>query len=180
MKKHVLRVLRLLFLFVLIFTVSTLPNNYVAIEPMYPETDHILLGEGSVTVPSIGRDVVMRSGVYETLQHAYKNQDTEFPFCLHGSSVDNKVKVEALRVPDVTLSHDSFGSFNNVSCALSPDYLGMIHNHPTGACFPSSIDFGRFNESTYATLEVVACRKDSEVSFFGVVKPDPTKFTNNN
>lgn len=126
-----------------------------------------------VSVVSMGdQKLLFREGALETLRHAYKDQDAEFPFCLHGTRSEDRILVKKLRVPDVDLSEGYFGVFNNAACVLDSGYLGMVHNHPTGVCFPSPLDFKRFRSSEFAILEVVACRNDLDgVSFFGASKP---------
>jgi len=120
------------------------------------------------------REVLFRKGLKETLRHAYKSQNSEFPFCLHGRNEGDTLFVESLMVPDVKMSGGSFGSFDNANCSLSPlEYLGVVHNHPTGMCYPSDIDFNRFRSSTFAVLEVVACRNPSHDVFFYAVSKLP-------
>jgi len=112
--------------------------------------------------------------VLNNMVFLYDGLPFEFPLCALGDRVDSLYHVHDVSIPVLTERSDSSASFIPISC-LSPEYLGMIHNHPTGWCGMSLADTKRFRDDSFARLEMVVCEANIErdtLRIYTMVKND--------
>jgi len=91
----------------------------------------------------------------------YDGQDREIPMCQMGYEQNGVRVVTNLILPYVFESTDSMASFNITPCDF-PNYLGIIHNHPSEFCIPGEMDMDRFVNDERASIETIVCGTNIE------------------
>ena len=86
----------------------------------------------------------------------YADQPREIPMCQFGFERNGIRFVNEVRIPYVIESTETMADFYRPNCD-SPDYLGIIHNHNNGICFPSEVDLERFINDDEASIESIVC-----------------------
>ena len=86
----------------------------------------------------------------------YADQPREIPLCQFGFEEDGVRVVTDVKMPYVLESTETMANFYRPDCDAS-DYLGIIHNHNNGVCFPSEVDLERFINDEEASIESIVC-----------------------
>lgn len=137
-----------------------------------PEADPQGVNPSDVKLDTFRPDskVYMRTDVAVNLLNVYDSVEKETPFCLHGVETENdEYVITRLQTPRMISSTEHSATLDNTNCANQSDYLGMIHNHPSGICVPSEIDIYRFMNDEDTLVEVIACNRKGSVEYFGIV-----------
>lgn len=112
--------------------------------------------------------IFLTNRVATNLSHLYASQSKEIPLCIFGEKEEDRYVVDEVRFPLINASTDSRTQFNGGRCRKHDDFLGYVHNHDhfsDSGCRPSVIDIRRLLLDEDSTLEVIACKKDTDVSF---------------
>lgn len=124
---------------------------------------------------SENQPVFLTDRVSANLSHLYSSQSKEIPLCLFGQKEQDGYVVDQVRFPRINASKNSSTQFNGGRCSKHDDFLGYVHNHDYfsgSGCHPSVIDIRRLLLDEDSTLEVIACKNESDVSFHAYHQQD--------
>ena len=123
-------------------------------------TTLLLAGCATTTSTIEIQDNPMINNVYFTPKvvnsffNIYGDQKREIPLCLEGLRVADNYIVHTTKIPFIVNSDEVSSTYNASSC-YTPEYLGMVHNHPTGPCRPSDVDLKRFREDDIRSQRLI-------------------------
>lgn len=128
----------------------------------------------SVVVENIeegpGSKIKLEPIVAANMRHTYDGTSKELPFCLFGHKKENGgYVVNDMDFPRIISSEKYRTEFSDRSCMQKDDYLGMVHNHEEGSCFPSDRDLFTFFSSRM-DIFLIYCRNNEEKVYVGVTR----------
>jgi len=107
-------------------------------------------------VTTRGKHIFISTHVVNNLSYLYSGIVREMPLCLLGYENDIGFFIRDLKMPFYTSGNENMSSFDKSVCD-GDEYLGLVHNHMSGNCGMSVIDYNRFRADTAARLELVVC-----------------------
>jgi hypothetical protein len=127
----------------------------------------------SNTVDTKGQraDVALTRILHAELSTIYSVAEKEIPLCLFGVKNENGTLLKRAAFPDQLSTTDSTVTFDGTSCEGQSDFLGYVHNHdpPESLCRPTPLDKARFWLNADSDVELIACTRESEVTFHSFV-----------
>lgn len=131
-----------------------------------PQRDVVIENTKKGPGPNISVDPVAASN----LEEIYASTEKEIPFCLFGSeNPDGSYRVNRLGVPQINSSETGTTTFNLDRCSKRENFLGMVHNHERGSCYPSQTDIRTFYSSGI-DIFMVYCKKQGDPIHIGVTR----------
>ena len=116
-------------------------------------------------------DIRLTRSLESTLSAVYSAAEKEIPLCLFGARNEGRVVLERTSFPDQLSTTDSTVTFDGASCEAQSDFLGYVHNHdpPESLCRPTPLDKARFSLNGDSEIELIACTRESEVTYHSFV-----------
>ena len=116
-----------------------------------------------------GSNIKLAPQVAKNLGHTYDATDKELPFCVFGEKKEKGYRVTDLDFPEIVTSQPNTTKFVSEECARRKDFLGIVHNHERGSCFPSKRDLFTFLSSDM-DIFLVYCRNKGDRTFVGITR----------
>lgn len=140
-------------LFVLMFSCAT-PGQRPSVNPGQDKEKRVV----SYVTDQLGDDTFVHTNktVGNRLAYMYAGLERELSFCLHGRSLGSNIWVDDLTIPTYASSQENSVRMNLSGCMARPDFLGIVHNHPSGSCYPSIVDVQEIVRNKY-DLGMVVC-----------------------
>jgi|GEM_PF-4562639 len=126
----------------------------------------------STTVEAMGpAGVLLTKSLESKLSVVYSTAEKEIPLCLFGDKNENETLLERAAFPDRLSTTDSTVTFDGSSCEDHRDFLGYVHNHdpPNSLCEPTPLDKVRFALNSDSDVELIACTRESDITFHAFV-----------
>lgn len=136
---------------------------------LYSNTSTIV--EKEVVVENATKsDISLEPVVANNLKQIYASTEKEIPFCLFGSkNFDGSYEIDRLGIPQIRSSNVGTTEFKMDPCKTRNDFLGMIHNHERGTCYPSDTDLQMFSSSEIEIF-MVYCKEQDDSRYVGVTR----------
>lgn len=87
---------------------------------------------------------IKRSVVDSILSYAKMNHPREGILLLRGRAKKDKIEVEEVLIPPLSIRGNNFSSFPLYMLPLDLSIIGVAHSHPSGILAPSTADLNNF------------------------------------
>lgn len=109
-----------------------------------------------------GGGVFLDKKPLNNILQVYDRQNREIPLCLYGRQMGENFYITDTSIPVIGQSTDDFATWDLATCTDRRDFIGMVHNHPTGYCGHSRTDYISLLRHEKIRVSIVACDINSE------------------
>lgn len=81
----------------------------------------------------------------------------EYMGCLQGRLANDTLYVDSVELADIVSSTP--GTVSG-TCTARRTYFGRLHNHPSGACYPSTVDSESYRGAPHDAIDAIQCGRD--------------------